>query len=175
MNRLKITIRNFAIIAILFFLFMNLYGLYLTPMEAHKQSEHSIHYGPSRVVHVEEYDNERYMLGKYDKWVSCNTVRKIFFFWTLGDQPIGFENDLSKGIDYSWNGATDQRYLLYGAKNDDNIEKVEFTLGNGDVFSTTTFHENLFLIILKHKDDGVYIKNIKGYDKDNNIIYEQSD
>jgi hypothetical protein len=174
-NRLKLTLRNIVIIIILFFIFVNNFGFYLTPLTAHEQSERSIHYGPSKVVHIEEYEDETYILGKYDKWVSCNTIKKqLFFFWSFGNQVTGFENDKSKDIDYSWN-VSNKYIRLYGIRNNDNIEKVEFTLVNSDVFTATTFYDDLFLIIVKTpKNNMTYIKNIKGYDKDNHVIYEMS-
>lgn len=172
MNRLKLTLRNIVIIIFLFLLFVNYSGFYLTPLTAHEQSERSIHYGPSNVVHMEENEDETYILGIYDKWVSCSTIKKqLFFFWSFGNQVTGFENDTSKDIDYSWNGS-EEYYKLYGIRNDDDIEKVEFTLENGEVFSTTTFYDNLFLIIFTPNHNGLYIKNVKVYNKDNHVIYE---
>jgi hypothetical protein len=107
----------------------------LTPLAAHEQSERSIHYGPSKVVYIEE-------------------------------------NDKSKDNDYSWSGSN-KYFRLYGIKNNDDIEKVEFTLEEGYIFSTTTFYDDLFLIIFKTPINNRFvIKNIKGYDKDNRVIYE---
>lgn len=144
----------------------------MTPLAAHEQSERSIHYGPSKIAHIEEYEDVTYILGRYDKWVSCNTIKKqLFFFWNFGGDVTGFENDISKDIDYSWNGSN-QYFRLYGIRNDDNIEKVEFTLESGDVLSTTTFYDDLFLIAFTSNNNGLYIKDIKGYDKDNHVIYE---
>lgn len=173
MNRLKLTLRNIVIVIILFLLFINISGLYLTPLAAHKQSERSIHYGPSKVVHIEENEDETYILGKYDKWVSCNTIKKqLFFFWSFGSQVTGFENDKSKNIDYSWSGSN-KYFRLYGIRNNDDIEKVEFTLEDGYVFSATTFYDDLFLIIFKTPINNRFIiKKINGYDKDNRVIYE---
>jgi hypothetical protein len=175
MNRLKITLRNIVIIIILFFLFLNRSGLYLTPVSAHESSERSIHYGPSEVVHVENYKEGKHILGKYDKWISCNTVEKeLYFFWKFGSQVTGIENDKSKALGYSWN-ASHQYYKCYGIRNDARIEKVEIILYNEDVYETTDFYEDLFLITWESSDDNdYYIKNIKGYDKNNKIIFEEN-
>jgi len=175
MNRLKVALRNIVIIIILFFLFLNRSGLYLTPLSAHESSERSIHYGPSEVVHVEDFEEGKHILGKYDKWISCNTVEKeLFFLWNFGSQVTGFENDKNKPLNYSWN-ASHQYYKCYGIRNDVGIEKVEIILYNGDVYETTDFYDNLFLITWESSEDNdYYIKNIKGYDKANNIIFEEN-
>ena len=174
MNRLKLIIRNAFIILILLFLFLNRTGLYLTPLSAHENSERSAHYGPSKVVHIEDFEKGKHILGKYDKWISCNTVNRVFyFFWGFGNQVHGFENDTSKAIDFSY-GASYEYYKCYGIINDENIKKVEITLDNGDKYFTTDFYDNLFLITwIASDDDGFYIKNIKGYDSIGNIIYEE--
>lgn len=174
MNRRKLIIRNTVIILILFFLFLNRTGLYLTPLSAHEHSERSSHYGPSKIVYVEDFEKGKYFLGKYDKWVSCNTVNKVFlFFWSFGNQSTGFENDTSKVIDYSW-GSTDDYHRCNGIKNDENVAKVEITLENGETYSTSEFYEDLFLITwVGSEDQGVYFRNIKAYDINNNIIYEE--
>lgn len=90
MSRSKKVIRNIIILILLFFLFHQHLGLYLTPLAAHKSSERGINYGPSKVVYVEDYadnyDKGKYLLCKYDKWVSCNTVNRTLFFF--GDMEI---------------------------------------------------------------------------------------
>lgn len=174
MSRNKKIIRNIVILIILFFVFLKGTGLYLKPLSAHENSERSIHYGPSEVIHIEDFDEGKYILCKYDKWVSCNTVkRKLFFFWRFGNQVTGFENDKTKALDYTW-GMSDENYKFYGIINDDKVEKVQITLNNGKVFTDTEFYEDLFLFTWKadNDDQSWYFNNIKGYDSNNNIIFE---
>lgn len=146
----------------------------ISPLSAHEHSERSIHYGPSEVVHIEDFDGGKYILGKYDKWVSCNSVNKsLFFFWRFGNQPTGFENDLTKAIDYTW-GSSYMNYRAYGIINDSIVNKVEVTLSNGQTFTETVFYEDLFLFTWKSDKSGDwYLQSIRGYDSDNNIIYEE--
>lgn len=170
----KKIIRNIVILAILFFLLFIRSGLHLTPLSAHESSERSIHYGPSEVVHIEDFDKGKYILCKYDKWISCNTVnRKLFFFWRFGNQPVGFENDKTKAIDYTW-GSTRGNHKLYGIINDKRIERIQVNLKSEKVFTETQFYDDLFLLTWKsdidHYDD---ISSIKGYDFNNNVIYEE--
>ncbi len=174
MNRKKLIIRNTVIILILFFLILNRTGLYLTPLSAHENSERSAHYGPSKIVHEQDFGKGRYYLCTYDKWVSCNTIKKeLLFFWRFGNQVTGFENDVSKPIDYSW-GATDKYHNFYGIRNDENVAKVEITLENGKIYSTSDFYEDLLLISWAESDNqSFYFRNIKAYDINNNIIYEE--
>ncbi|WP_366923087.1 hypothetical protein MFMK1_003579 [Metallumcola ferriviriculae] len=174
MSRRKKVIRNFIILGILFVIFLNRSGLYLTPLSAHEHSERSIHYGPSEVVHIEDFDGGKYILGKYDKWVSANTVnRTLFFFWRFGSQPIGFENDKSKAVDYTWSSSY-ENYKLYGIVNDDKVKKVEIILNSGESFAQKDFYDDLFLFTWQSKgNENMYFKSIRGYDSENKVIFEE--
>ncbi len=173
MSRNKKILRNIVILTILFFVFLNISGLYLTPLSAHENSERSIHYGPSEVVHIEDFDKGKYILCKYDKWVSCNTVnRTLLFLWRFGNQVTGFENDKSEPVDYTWSMSSSY-CKLYGIINDNKVKKVQITLDNGKVLTQTEFYDDLFLFTWKSNDKNEWgFKNIKGYDSDNNIIFE---
>lgn len=173
--RLKKIIRNILILVLLLILFVLRSGFYLTPLSSHEHSERSIHYGPSKVVHIADFDKGKYILGKYDRWVSCNTVqRKLFFFWTIGDQPTGFENDKTKPFDFTW-GTSEDTFKLYGIINDDRIKRIEVTLNKGTIITQTDFYDDLFLFTWKldqgnHPDS--YFKDIKGYDANNKVVFE---
>lgn len=169
----KKIIRNIVILVILAVFLFKMSGLYLTPLSAHESSERSMHYGPSEVLHTEDFGGGKYILCKYDKWVSCNTVkRKMFFFWKFGNQPIGFENDKNKAIDFSW-GITQGRHKCYGIINDNQIKRVQATLESGRVFEITEFYDDLFLFTWEtdtEADD--HLVNMKGYDAGGTIIFE---
>lgn len=178
MSRRKKALRNIVLIVILFFLFLNRTGLYLTPLSAHKNSERSAHYGPSKVVYIEDFEKGKYILGKYDKWVSCNTVNKHFsFFWSFGNQVHGFENDLTKAVDYSY-GGNNEYYKWYGIRNNKDVSKVEITLYNGKVIETTDFYDDMFLVTWHatsdDDNDGLYIQNTRAYDSNNNVIFDDA-
>ncbi len=172
MSRVKKIIRNIFIIIILSFLITAQLGLHFTPLSAHESSERGINYGPSEVVHIENFRNGKYILGKYDKWVSCDTVnRTLYFFWTAGNQPIGFENDKTKKVCYTWSSSYNN-YKVYGIVNDKSVKKIEVTLSNGNVLTQMDFYEDLFLIAWETKDkDNIYFKAIRGYDAANKLIY----
>ncbi len=179
MSRRKKALRNIVLIVILFFLFLNRTGLYLTPLSAHKNSERSAHYGPSKVVYIEDFEKGKHILGKYDKWVSCNTVNKhLLFFWSFGNQVHGFESDLTKAIDYSF-GGNNEYYKFYGIRNNKDVNRIEIILNNGQNIEITDFHDDLFLITWdvtsdEEDDDGVYIRNAKAYDSKNNVIFDDT-
>lgn len=174
MSRTKKIIRNVIIIVIFSFLLAYQLGLYLTPLAAHENSERSINYGPSKVIHIEDFGKGKYILGKYDKWVSCDTVNRVwYFFWIAGNQPIGFENDKTKAVCSTWS-ASDQNFKAYGIVNDKNIKKIEITLNDGVILSQSNFYEDLFLMKWTlEKDRNQYFKAIRGYDSEDNIIYEE--
>ena len=100
MDRFKKAIRNIIILIILCLLFFKSSELYLTPISAHEHSERSIHYGPSEVIHIEDWDGGKYILCKYDKWVSCNTVNRALLFLKF-NQPTGFEKWQIQSLDYT--------------------------------------------------------------------------
>ena len=174
MNREKKIIRNLIIVGILSLLFIKISGLYLTPIGAHEASERSIHYGPSQVVHIESFPKGKYVLGKYDKWISCNTVNRTkLFFWRFGNQPVGIENDLTKPIAYTWS-SSDEHYKIYGIINDDQISQVELTLDNGTIFTQEEFYEDMFLFAWDTtKEEDSFFDVIRGYDSEHNMIFEE--
>jgi hypothetical protein len=175
MDRQKKVLRNFLIIAILVPLALYRSGSYLTPLSAHEHSERSIHYGPSQVVHIQDYEEGKYILCKYDKWISCNTVnRQWLFFWRFGNQVTGIENDLTKGVNYTWSSSY-QYFKAYGIINDDRIKKIEIMLSDGTTLTQTDFYDDMFLLTWtteKHSDK--YMKSIRGYDSNNAVLYEDS-
>lgn len=173
MSRFKKIVRNIIILVVLLFLFLMRSGLYLSPLSAHEHSERSIHYGPSKVVHIEDFHGGKYILGKYDKWVSCNTVNRVLFLlWRFGDQPIGFENHKTKAVEYTWDGDG-KYYKLYGIINNDKVKRIQIILENGKTFSQTKFYNDLFLFTWTlNGEKNWYFKNIKGYDSHGNIIFE---
>lgn len=169
-NRKKKIVRNCAAIFILALLIFNYTGLYLTPLSAHKFSEKSIHYGPSEIKHIEKFDKGIYLLCKYDKWVSCNTVDKSFlFFWRIGSQVTGFEYNKSQAVDYTW-GSSGKYYKLYGIANDPRVKKIEVILNNGDVLTQTSFYDELFLVTWNGQS---YPKIVNAYDINNKIIFNK--
>lgn len=174
MNRPKKIVRNIILIIILFFIFLKSAGLYLTPLSAHRASEKSIHYGPSQVVYIEDFDRGKNILAKYDKWISANTVnRSLFFFWRFGNGVIGIENDKTKAINYSY-GMTGENSHYYGIINDEKIKRVEIVLENGEVFNETEFYDDMFLFVGTGSNDRFpRVTNIKGYDLEDNVIYEE--
>ena len=174
MNRGKKILINIIILGILFFVFLRSTGLYLTPLAAHRASEKSIHYGPSKVVHIEDFPEGKYILGKYDKWISANAVNKrLFFFWRFSDQVIGIENDLTKAINIS-HGLTGDNYKYYGIINDERIDKIEILLDNGKVLKETEFYEDMFIFVETGPNDKfAYVRNVKGYDLNDNVVYEE--
>ncbi|MDR7870787.1 MAG: hypothetical protein RIN55_08020 [Tissierellaceae bacterium] len=169
MNRNKKILRNITILLILFILRFNSFNLYLTPKAAHEASERSIHYGPSEVTHIQDFDKGKFILSKYDRWISCNTVRKsMFFFWTFGSQVTGIEVDETKPLDYTWSYSR-PNFKCYGIINDNRIDKVEVYVDDGSVLSQTEFYDDMFLLTWV---DEVKFSSIKAYDSHGNILFE---
>lgn len=173
MNRPKKILRNVIILIFSMFLFLRSTGLYLTPLSAHRASERSIHYGPSEVVHIEDFNKGKYILCKYDKWISCNTVnRSLFFFWRIGNQVHGIENDKTRALNFTW-GMSDDFYRFYGIINDDSIKKIEVVLEDDQVLTQTEFYDDMFLFTRSSPNySSTYVGTIKGYDSEDNLIFQ---
>ncbi len=172
MNRKKKLIRNIITILILFIIFVKGSGLYFTPLGAHRDSERSAHYGPSEIVHIEDFEKGKYIMCRYDKWFSCNTVnRRLLFFWRFGNQVHGWEKDVTIPLNYSWDrdGSFSK---AFGIINDKNIKKVEVVLDNGTTIYQEDFYENMFLITWK-SDNITDFSGIRAYDGEGNIVFEK--
>lgn len=168
MSRLKKIVQNILLMSVFLLVFLNITGLYFSPLSAHEHSERSRHYGPSEIIHIENFNNNKYILGKYDKYVSCNEVNRFFFFFWYGAQPTGFENTKSKSIEYTSN-ISYKTLKIYGIINDKRITKIEVILDNGASTTITEFYEDLFLYVA---DTNQFGHTIRGYDINDELIYE---
>ena len=173
MNRKKKILRNIIIIALVYTLGLKTRGLYLDPIKAYRASERSDHYGPSEIVHIEDFLGGKYILGKYDKWFSCNTVKRYLFgLWTFGSHAAGELNKLKEPISYTWSG-NDKGYKLYGIVNDDRITKIELILDDGQVLTQEELYEDMFLFTWPVDEGGEnFYDIIRGLSKDGKPLYE---
>lgn len=174
MSRRKRVARNTVALVILSWLFLSRSGLYLSAISAHEHSERSAHYGPSEVVHIEDFPGGKFILGKYDKWISCNTInRALLLFWRFGDQPTGIENDGTKSVVYNW-GVRNESCILYGIINDPSVKRIEVTLTDGTAFSQTEFYDDMFLFTWEVNDsNSPYARLVRGYDAAGNVVFEE--
>jgi hypothetical protein len=174
MTRSKKIMRNIIILLGLWILFMMMGGVYFDPMQAHEQSERSVHYGPSTVVGIVEHNGDKHMLCRYDNMVSCDTVKRFcYFFWEHGRSPIGFENDGSKSLKYTWSYANHE-YKVYGVINDNRISKVKVIAYKGKVYSQMKFYDGIFAIFWN--GDGDYnqgLQKITAYDDDGKVLFSE--
>lgn len=173
MSRPKKILRNIIILVGLTFLFLRSRGLYLTPLSAHRASERSAHYGPSEIIHIEDFEKGKYILCKYDKWISCNPVNKSFFiFWSIDDEGPGIENDKTKALNFTW-GMSRNSYRFYGIINDYRINKIEVLLDDDQLLTQTEFYDAMFLFAGSIPNNSYpYFKTIKGYDSEGNLIFQ---
>lgn len=177
MTRGKKIVRNIVIIIFLFILYNSMFSFYYNPIRAYKNSERSLHYGPSQIVHIEDFNKDKYILGKYDKWFSCSLVtRHLFFRWHVDGGSHGHEIDKAEPVNYSWSmSSREQTYRAYGVINDDRVEKIEIILSNGEILKETTFYEDMFLVIWEYPKDKANdwgFRGIRAYDANDNIVFE---
>lgn len=173
-NRKRQIIRNIIILGVLFIIFVKSRGLYFNPINAYRTSEKSFHYGPSEIIHIEDYSGGKYIVGKYDKWYSCQDIKKrLGFLWSMGHLMGLKENDLSKGVSFTWAGS-DHKYLLHGVVNDVRIKRIEITLDKGDKLSQEDFYEDMFLFAWEYLDLANGFRELKGYDGEGRLIFEET-
>lgn len=175
MNRQKKIVINIMILIILLFVFLRGTGLYLSPLSANRAYEKSIHYGPSKVVHIEDFNGGKYILAKYDKWISCNTFnRKLLFLWSKDHQTTPIEKHDDDTILFM-GGTSGDDYCYYGIINDENINKFEIVLENGEVITQTVFYDDMFLIAgTGGRGRRIFnFVNIIGYDLEDNVVYKR--
>lgn len=174
MNRQRKIVRNLVILAGLLFILNRIGFLYFSPVAAHEASERTIHYGPSTIVHTEEFDKGLYLLCRYDKWVSCNSAnRYLIFFWQFGGQVTGFENDKAEVIDFS-GSMSHGSSKVYGSINDDRVREIRLSLLDGTEMVETEFHDGLFLMTWDESISEVAWghNNIKAYDENGQLLYQ---
>ena len=175
MTRKKKIIRNLILIFIVLFVFFNTSGICLSPVSAHTFSDRRFHYGPSEIIHIEDVEDGKYFLCKFDKWISCDYIQKtMLFIWSMGSgSPTGIENDISKGFVISggsYSGGKNYRNFIYGIINNRSITRVEIVFKNGDKLTQTTFYNGMFIITWRN-EKGWNIDAVNGYDSDSNLIY----
>ena len=178
MSRKKKVLRNTIILILLSFILLRSANLYLTPLSAHKAFEKSKHYGPSEVVHIENFNGDKYkgkyILSKYDKYISCIRVeRKYLLFWRIRNQfPPGIENYLSQSVFFLGSGSGGHNEI-WGIVNDDRIKKIEVINKSGEIFTETKFYDDMFIITWKSENGRLgWYEEIKGYDGEGKLIYE---
>ncbi len=170
MKRPRRILINIIVLGVLFVLFCYVQNLYLRPLSSHKDIERIMHYGPSKVVHTENYSDGKLMLCKYDKWVTCGIIpRKFLFLWGLSGTYI-FEYDKTKAISYK-SDYSNALGVIYGVVNNPNIKKIDVLLADGKVLSTTTFYDNMFLFSWKFSYESQNSpRMVIGYDSNGKVI-----
>jgi hypothetical protein len=180
MTRLKKTIRNLLLIAVLLFLFMKLNGLYFSPVEALHTSERDLHYGPSEIVHSFDHGNSRYFLTRYQDMISCSPIdRFLGVFWRYG-AGHGIEIKKERPLFTSYQ-SNEEEWLVFGIRNDPSIVRVEIEVKNAEgeteIYSSDTFYEDMFNIMWEGENDNDVLLSeifvgLKAYDDRGIIVYD---
>lgn len=177
MGRKKKILRNTIIIILLSFILLRSANLYLTPLSAHKAFERSKHYGPSKVVHIEDFSGDKYkgkyILSKYHKYISCIRVdRRFLLFWRIRNQTPGIENNLLEPVFFTAIGSGEHNNI-WGIVNDARIKKIEVINKSGEIFTESMFYDDMFLFTWESENSRLgWYEEIKGYDGDGNLIFE---
>ncbi|HZK02777.1 MAG TPA: hypothetical protein VFC96_07940 [Anaerovoracaceae bacterium] len=180
MIRLKKTIKNLIILAIMLPLFMGFNGLFFSPTKALHTSEKDLHYGPTEIVHSFERDNMRYFLGRYENYITFVPIKRAMgIFWRYGG-GFGVENHSDKPVFYSYR-SNDDEYAIFGVRNDHDIVRIDLVFKGPDEYtkriSIDEFYDDLFYVMWKKEDDTAVVYGLSenclfAYDKDEKIVYE---
>ena len=173
MSRKKKLLRNMLTITVITILVYSSRSFYMSPMAAHKAAERNFHYGPSDIIHVEDFSGGKYFLGKYDRWISCSTIEKVWGpFWSYSGQITGIELETDKPITYTWSfswGSPKYYSEVYGILHDQSIDKVDVHLMDGTVLTQNEFYEDMFLL---HWDGQVEFDRIIAYDSSGTAVFQ---
>jgi len=170
MNRKKKLLRNILFIVI-FASFILLTGMfYINPAAAHRGSERSVHYGPSEIVHVEDFPGGKYFLGKYNQWISCNIInRTMGIFWSSGGDVTGSEIKYDNPLFYV-SQFSQPNARAFGILHDQSIDKVEVHLTDGTILTQKDFYEDMFLLTWKNEAE---FHKIVAYDHIGSVIFQE--
>lgn len=170
MNRKQKIIRNTIILIGFSFLLFTRSYLYLDPMTAFRSSERSNHYGPSEVVYMESFPGGKYIVGRYEQWISQFEINRVFgIFWRIGNGHTGIEIKENQPLTYVLS-QSDYGFRVYGIITDSKIAKIEVYTLDGSILTQSDFHEGLF--ILSWEEDAEFRK-IMAYDASGAVIFEE--
>jgi len=173
MNRKKKLLRNILIITVISLLVYSSRSFYMSPMAAHMAAERNFHYGPSDIIHVEDFSGGKYFLGKYDRWISCSTIEKVWGpFWRSGGHTFGVEVETDKPLTYTWSfswASPKYQTEVFGILHDQSIDKVVVHLMDGTVLTQNKFYEDMFLL---HWDGQVEFDQIIAYDSSGTAVFQ---
>lgn len=189
MNKEKVkAIIEWTIVVVLFSIFITdfLNSNHFTPLSAHKFSEQTFHYGPSKIV--EEYDlDEIYVfLGRYKDWYSASVVQKEYgFFWDLRGGATGGEIEEDQDVSYRWSSSRIHDDLMfsriYGVVTNPKITEIEIVLENSEDESdkrTMSYQlkEDHNMFFMHWNDDGVDydLNRINGLNEDGKVLFEEN-
>lgn len=159
----------------------------LSPEQAHRQSESSMHYGPSTIVRkvTVPFDKDQVIfLATYKEWFSADSVNKKWNGWFAGGGVAGVPIERDKGLTFSWEGtSTGKRteglmmYKLYGYVSDASITEVELLMKDEETSKPVSMREKLtddhmFLFLGESKNSRIGWQTLRGFDKDGKVVYE---
>lgn len=180
MTRLKKTIRNLLVLAILVPLFMSFNGLYFSPVKALHTSERDLHYGPTEIVHSFDHHGKRYFLGHFENYITFTPIKRALgIFWRYGG-GFGVENHLDRPISIGYRNDGNQ-LMLYGMRNDAHVAWLELEIqdpgGGAEKIKVDKFYEDLFYIISDVDDEenlGLTLleSKITAYDANGRLLHE---
>lgn len=181
MSRQKKVLRNGLLIAVVLGILFWGSNLHLSPVKVFEITERQFHYGPSEIVHMEDFRGGKQILAiDNDTSISCFTLeRRYVFFWRLASSggPVAmFEFDPLLPVDHAWSMTGQGDYKFWGIVNDERIERLELEMSDGTRYHQDQFHGGgVFLI--QHQgmmESRIFYAFLRGYDHEDQLIYEEA-
>ena len=154
--------------------------MHLSPIKVFEITEQCFHYGPSEIIHIEDYRDGKQILASFqDQWISCYTIEnRYLIFWRLATSggPVAVhEIDRSIPIDFAWSTTGEGSYKFFGSVNDQKIKKIEIEMTDGTLLTQDELYDGgLFLILHENMmENRQFYEFIRGYDSDDHLIYEK--
>ena len=172
---------EWIIAVVLVIICVNFYSIRFTPLQAFRNSEKTMNYGPSEIIKKLDKGGTKIYLARYKNWISSQVIESQWGTWRYsGGSVTGTPINYKEKITYSWCGSaeTDNKYLwdLYGYVNDTKINKVILQVKRNEKTESFEYQldkSNMFIFSwVDNKGGQSTLTKIIGMDKDNKSVYE---
>lgn len=174
----KLTLQIVVLILILLSLFLQ-YQLFFSWESAYRHLETYEHFGPASEIHTLNDSGDRYILAKYDRWISIFYIYEQYgFFYRPGFMTDSLEIDKEADISLQTSVVhfNEREYLVYAYAKDP-ITTLEVVRGDGSTITleplTDHIHIGYWLWESVEVNPELEITIVRGYDQEGELVYEE--
>ncbi len=142
-------------------------GMAYSPEAALRKSEAGLHYGPSDIKYTFTYGNKEYFLNTYKDWYAIEGFERAFgIYWRTATGLNTGERNLALPVNASWTYSSDDKLLIFGVINDENVSYLEI-ISDKERYRVTEFKNTMFYAFLKKSEA---LEEIQAYDHNGNLL-----